>query len=311
MRSRRIRGPHYHGWWAFLLATLPATLLILVWAIGQSTYIDRHISAQVQDDASDPTASSHGLSLSLIKSLAYGLRKLDSEDARQPAEDLRRAAAAACRQGRRAGNRHQGLHDPGGGRGEPAAGPARLDRRHPGAAAGDRRRRLRRQPGAAARAGPQQRRTADAVGTARRLDHRHRHDHRHRAVDAVPDDQLLRAACRRRLLLRHGLGSALRRCRRRRDGGPVRPDSAACRHALHRARGDAGRRAGRPDVGRLHGRIRLAAGSLGGQAGARAAGRHPDHRLRHLRAGDARTVPARPQRRARRRHRPSSRRRAS
>jgi phosphate transport system permease protein len=70
---------HYHGWWAFLRATLPATLLILVWMIGQSAYIDSHISGQVQDDASDPTASSHGLSLSLIKSLAYGLRKLDSE----------------------------------------------------------------------------------------------------------------------------------------------------------------------------------------------------------------------------------------
>ena len=26
--------PHYHGWWAFLLATLPAVLLIIVWAIG-------------------------------------------------------------------------------------------------------------------------------------------------------------------------------------------------------------------------------------------------------------------------------------
>ena len=63
----------------------------------------------------------------------------------------------------------------------------------------------------------------------------------------------------------------------------------------------AGRRADRPDVGRLHVRIRLAARALGRQAGARTARRHPDHRLRHLRAGHARAVPARPLRGARRR----------
>ena len=46
-------------------------------------------------------------------------------DARQAAADLRRIAAAARSQGRRAGHRHQGLHDPGRRRGEQAAGPAR------------------------------------------------------------------------------------------------------------------------------------------------------------------------------------------
>ena len=70
--------PHYHGWWAFLLATLPATLLIVVWAIGSSVYIDRHIDAQVQDETGE-AAANHGLSLSLIKGLANGLRKLDAE----------------------------------------------------------------------------------------------------------------------------------------------------------------------------------------------------------------------------------------
>src|SRR6187200_1681787 len=70
--------PHYHGWWAFLLATLPATALILVWAIGSSVYIDRHIDALVQDGTGE-AAANHGLSLSLIKGLANGLRKLDAE----------------------------------------------------------------------------------------------------------------------------------------------------------------------------------------------------------------------------------------
>ena len=48
-----------------------------------------------------------------------------------------------------------------------------------------------------------------------------------------------------------------------------------------------------------------------GQAAARNAGRHPDHRLRLLRAGDARALPARPERGACRRLAASSRRRAS
>src|SRR3954453_22381269 len=70
--------PHYHGWWAFLLATLPATLLIVVWAIGSSIYVDRHIDALVQDGTGE-AAANHGLSLSLIKGLANGLRKLDAD----------------------------------------------------------------------------------------------------------------------------------------------------------------------------------------------------------------------------------------
>ena len=53
------------------------------------------------------------------------------------------------------------------------------------------------------------------------------------------------------LLLRHGLGSAL--CRRRTAArGPVRPDPAAGRHALHRLRRHAGRRADRPHVAAIY-----------------------------------------------------------
>lgn len=71
--------PHYHGWWAFILAVVPATLLIVAWEIGESVYIERHIDAQVQDEVSDNPAASHGLSLSLIRSLAAGLRRLDDQ----------------------------------------------------------------------------------------------------------------------------------------------------------------------------------------------------------------------------------------
>lgn len=72
--------PHYHGWWAFLLATLPAILLVIVWAIGSSAYVNSYIDSRVQDEVSDNPAASHGLSLSLIKGLANGLRRLDADE---------------------------------------------------------------------------------------------------------------------------------------------------------------------------------------------------------------------------------------
>ena len=72
--------PHYHGWWAFLLATLPATLLIICWAIGANAYVNSFIDSHVQDEAGvDNPGASHQLSASLIRSLAGGLHRLDAE----------------------------------------------------------------------------------------------------------------------------------------------------------------------------------------------------------------------------------------
>ena len=259
--------PHYHGWWAFLLATLPAVLLIIVWAIGSSVYVDRHIDALVQDQAGD-AAASHGLSLSLIKGLANGLRKLDAETLAKLPQTFAELQPLLASKGVALATDTKDYMIP-------VAVEANTLQDRLGmiggilalalAIAGGA---LRRKPGETAGAGPQQRRKVDAVGAAGRLDHRYPHDHRHRAVDAVPDDQLLRARSGCRLLLRHGLGSALRRRRGWSHRRPVRLDPAACRHALHRAGRDAGRRADRADGGGLHVRIRLAARALGGQAGA-------------------------------------------
>ncbi|AMX95104.1 phosphate ABC transporter permease subunit PstC [Mesorhizobium sp. M7A.F.Ca.US.014.04.1.1] len=69
---------HYHGWWAFLLAVLPALLLLAVWAVGSSVYLDRHIHAALPERTVDSKVASEALDVSLVKSLARGLRKLDA-----------------------------------------------------------------------------------------------------------------------------------------------------------------------------------------------------------------------------------------
>lgn len=69
---------HYHGWWAFLLAVLPALLLLAVWNVGSSFYLDRHIHAVLPERTADSKVASEALDVSLVKSLSKGLRKLDS-----------------------------------------------------------------------------------------------------------------------------------------------------------------------------------------------------------------------------------------
>ncbi|MER8442654.1 phosphate ABC transporter permease subunit PstC [Mesorhizobium sp. M1066] len=69
---------HYHGWWAFLLAVLPALLLLAVWTVGSSIYLDRHMHAALPERTVDSKVASEALDVSLVKSLARGLRKLDA-----------------------------------------------------------------------------------------------------------------------------------------------------------------------------------------------------------------------------------------
>ncbi|RJT40937.1 phosphate ABC transporter permease subunit PstC [Mesorhizobium waimense] len=69
---------HYHGWWAFLLAVLPALLLLAVWTIGSSVYLDRHIHAALPERTADSKVASEALDVSLVKSLAKGIRRLDA-----------------------------------------------------------------------------------------------------------------------------------------------------------------------------------------------------------------------------------------
>jgi phosphate transport system permease protein len=69
--------PHYHGWWALLLATIPALFLLIVWSISTSIYVERRIEAQLPPQAADATTATRSLELALIRGLANGLRTLD------------------------------------------------------------------------------------------------------------------------------------------------------------------------------------------------------------------------------------------
>jgi phosphate transport system permease protein len=69
---------HYHGWWAFLLAVLPALLLLVVWNVGSSFYLDRHIHAALPERTAESAAASEALAAGLVKSLAKGLHQLDA-----------------------------------------------------------------------------------------------------------------------------------------------------------------------------------------------------------------------------------------
>jgi phosphate transport system permease protein len=71
--------PHYHGWWAFMLAALPALLLIIVWSVGSSLYMERHVEAQLPEQTADSPIASRSLALGMVKSLANALRRLDAQ----------------------------------------------------------------------------------------------------------------------------------------------------------------------------------------------------------------------------------------
>ena len=82
------------AWWAILLATLPAILLLTVWTLGTSFYLERHIVAPLPEQTCrQPDRKPLDLALGLVKSLANGLRRSIGDDNR-PAFDLRRIAAA-------------------------------------------------------------------------------------------------------------------------------------------------------------------------------------------------------------------------
>ena len=119
---------HYHGWWAFLTGVIPAVLFLAAWDTGASAYLNRHIHAALPAEVADGAVAHEDLAAGLVKSLASGMRRLDAKDARRAAFELRRVAADARRQGRGACARYQGLHDPDRGGGKPRRRPARPDR---------------------------------------------------------------------------------------------------------------------------------------------------------------------------------------
>ena len=75
---------HYHGWWAFLLATLPAILLLTIWTLGTSFYLERHMTAQLSEQTAGRSIGRQSLGLVLVKGLADGLRRVDADTATIP-----------------------------------------------------------------------------------------------------------------------------------------------------------------------------------------------------------------------------------
>ncbi|CDP51414.1 Phosphate transport system permease protein PstC [Devosia sp. DBB001] len=70
--------PSYHGWWAFLLATVPAILFLLVWALGSNLYADNLIGSQLPANISTGERS---LALGMIDRTAQALGALEIHNA--------------------------------------------------------------------------------------------------------------------------------------------------------------------------------------------------------------------------------------
>ncbi len=68
--------PHYHGWWVFLVSALPAIVFLALWSIGSSVYLNHTATARMPDAIEDGSFSARTLQLSMIGSLADGMKRL-------------------------------------------------------------------------------------------------------------------------------------------------------------------------------------------------------------------------------------------
>ncbi|MGE3362570.1 MAG: phosphate ABC transporter permease subunit PstC [Rhizobiaceae bacterium] len=71
---------HYHGSWAFLLATLPALLFLIVWSIGASSYQQGQVASAIRTQ----TGETAHIATTLVNSLANGLKLLNGDQASNP-----------------------------------------------------------------------------------------------------------------------------------------------------------------------------------------------------------------------------------
>ncbi len=69
---------HYHGWWAFTLAVLPALLFLGIWLVGSALYIERTVEASLPEQTAESAVASRGLAFGMVKSLATGLEQLQN-----------------------------------------------------------------------------------------------------------------------------------------------------------------------------------------------------------------------------------------
>lgn len=71
--------PHYHGWWVFSLTVMPALILFVVWSLSATVYLEQTAKSQLNDALGNTENYSESLTLGVVKSLAYGLERLDPQ----------------------------------------------------------------------------------------------------------------------------------------------------------------------------------------------------------------------------------------
>ncbi|EBW2353198.1 phosphate ABC transporter permease subunit PstC, partial [Salmonella enterica subsp. enterica serovar Enteritidis] len=79
--------PNYHGAWAMLCAVIPALLVLFVYELGATTYLNSTIHSEVAVHAAEggPTGP---IAESLVRSLARGLNQLDPAQAANPPKTM-------------------------------------------------------------------------------------------------------------------------------------------------------------------------------------------------------------------------------
>lgn len=75
---------HYHGWWASLLATLPALLLLVLLGLGSTAYLNNQVAEAIRSQSDDAAHTA----TTLVNSLARGLTQLDGDQVVNPPKTM-------------------------------------------------------------------------------------------------------------------------------------------------------------------------------------------------------------------------------
>lgn len=72
--------PFYHGWWVFILAVLPATLVLLVWSAVSNYLVQQSVLSMIPASHADGSANNASLAFGLIRNVAAALSQLGISD---------------------------------------------------------------------------------------------------------------------------------------------------------------------------------------------------------------------------------------
>jgi len=70
---------HYHGWWVFILAVLPALLFLAVWSAGSAWFVASSMRAALPVPTAESPVASESLAYGMVQGLARGLRVLEAD----------------------------------------------------------------------------------------------------------------------------------------------------------------------------------------------------------------------------------------